>query len=143
MMRDLRAPRRPVVWDVVAPEVELVPDALLGEESGEAAGRLERARRVLPLPLTADEDQGDAASQPVEVVAAEVDDVVHRVREVDGVAAPAPAAGRDVVDAAQADGEREEVGPLEGEVRGVGRAEARAGEDALAGRSGAGGDTQG
>src|SRR5437870_4300000 len=44
MMSDLRAPRRPVVRDIVAPEVELVGDALLGEEPGEAARRLERTR---------------------------------------------------------------------------------------------------
>src|SRR5438067_8753248 len=138
MMRNLSAPRRPVVRDVVSPEVELVPDPLLREEPGEPSRRLERAGRVLPLALAADEEQADAASEPVEVIAAEVDDVVHRVLEVDGVAALAPAAGRDVVDAAQADREREEVGALEREVGRVVGAEARAGEDDLAGPAGVG-----
>ena len=59
-------------------------------------------------------------------------DVVHRVVEVDGVAALAPADDRDVVDAAHADREREEVGALQREVRGVVGAEARAGRDDLA-----------
>jgi len=36
MMSDLRAPRGPVVRRVLAPDVELVPDALLGEERGDA-----------------------------------------------------------------------------------------------------------
>jgi hypothetical protein len=31
MMRDLGAPRGPVVRDVVSPDVELVPDAFLAE----------------------------------------------------------------------------------------------------------------
>src|SRR2546421_11221385 len=105
MMRNLGAPRRPVVRNIVSPEVELVPDPLLRKERGELARRLERARRVLPLALPADEDQADMATQPVEVIAPEVDDVVHRVREVDGVAALTPAPGGDVVDAAEADRE--------------------------------------
>ena len=59
-------------------------------------------------------------------------DVVDRVVEVDGVAALAPADDRHVVDAAHADREREEIRPLEREVRRVVRAEARAGDDDLA-----------
>jgi hypothetical protein len=50
------APRRPVVRDVVAPEVELVADALLAS-SAASASVLERAGRVLPLALAADEQQ--------------------------------------------------------------------------------------
>src|SRR5439155_11240166 len=51
---------------------------------------------------------------------------------VRGVAALAPAAGEsDVVDAAQAERQREEIGALEGEVRSVERAHAAAGEQDL------------
>src|SRR4029079_4842208 len=83
MMRDLRAPRRPVVRHVVPPEVELVPDRLLAEDPREPLRRLERARRALPLPLAADEEERRARAQPVEVVALQVLDVVHRVVEID------------------------------------------------------------
>src|ERR671919_2314751 len=117
MMRELRAPRRPVVRDVVAPEVQLVPDALASEQPREAARALERAGRVLPLPLPAAEEEADTGAQPVEVVAVEVRHVVHRVVEVRRVA-PLPAAShdRDVVDTAEAESEREQVGSLESEV---------------------------
>src|SRR6476646_11442693 len=116
MMRDLASPRRPVVRDVVAPEVDLAGDALLVEQRAEAPRRVERAGRVLPLPLSADEQDRDVIPQPAQVVAAQVRDVVHRVVEVDGIALLAPALNRDVVHAAHADREREEVGPLEAEV---------------------------
>ena len=53
MVRELRAPGRPVVGDVVTPQVELAPDALGLEQPGEAARGLERAGRVLPLALPA------------------------------------------------------------------------------------------
>src|SRR5919106_4288926 len=114
MMSELRSPRRPVVRHVVAPEVELVPDSLPREQLREPARALERAGRVLPPALPAAEQQADAGAQPVEVVAAEVDDVVHRVVEVGGVAAlPAAADDRDVVDAAEAQRQRKQVGAPE------------------------------
>ena len=122
-MSDLRSPRGPVVRRVLAPDVELVPDALLGEERGEAVRLLERPGRVLPRTPADDEQQADLRAQPVQMVAAETGDVVGRVVEVDGVAAFAPADGRDVVDARQAEGQREEVAAAEGEVGGVEGAE--------------------
>src|SRR5205823_371775 len=123
MMSDLRTPRRPVVRRILAPDVELVPDALLGEERGEAVRLLERPGRVLPRTPADDEQQADLRAQPVQMVAAETGDVVGRVVEVDGVAAFAPADGRDVVDVRQAEGQREEVAAAEGEVGGVEGAE--------------------
>ena len=116
MVCELRAPRRPVVRDVVAPQVELVAQPLFLQQPGEALGALERAGGVLPLALAADEDHAGAGAQPLEVVAVQVADVVGGVVEVDGVAALAPADGGDVVDAAVADREREDVGPLEREL---------------------------
>jgi hypothetical protein len=116
----------------VPPEIELVAQALLTEQRREPLRRLERARRVLPLPLAADEHQRDARPQPLEVVALQVLHVVDRVVEVDGVAALAPADDGDVVDAAHADREWEEVGALEGEVRSVVCAEAGAARHDLA-----------
>src|SRR5438067_13082410 len=110
MMSDLRAPRRPVVRDVVPPEVELVPDPLRSEQAREPLRRLERARRALPLALAADEEQRYLRAEPVEVVAVAVLDVVQRVVEVDGFPALAPADDRDVVDPARADRVRGEVG---------------------------------
>src|SRR6187200_1802676 len=103
MMRDLGTPRRPVVRRVVPPEVELVADPLLAEERREASRAVERAGRVLPLPLPRDQEQVDVAAEPVEMVAAEVVDVIARVVEVDGVAALAAGDDRNVVDAALAD----------------------------------------
>src|SRR4051812_38653635 len=132
MMRDLRAPRRPVVRHVVPPKVELVPEALLPEQGREPFRRLERARRVLPLALAADEQQRDAGAEPLEMVAQQVLDVVDRVVEVRGVAALAPADDGDVVDAAHADRKWEQVGAFEREVRGVVGAEAGSGDDDLA-----------
>src|SRR3954447_10228995 len=83
MMRDLRAPRRPVVRHVVSPEVELVANPLLAEQPREPLRRLERAGRVLPLPLAADEQKRGARAKPVQVVALQVLHVVERVVEVD------------------------------------------------------------
>src|SRR4051795_5832271 len=85
MMRDLPSPRGPVVRHVMSPEIHLVPDALLGQKRTEALGRLERAGRVLPLALAAHEQHRGVFAQPVEVLAAEVRDVVHRVVEIDRV----------------------------------------------------------
>src|SRR5579885_2644358 len=87
MMRDLPPPRRPVVRHVVTPQVELVPDPLLREQRREAAGGLERAGRVLPLALAAHEQQRRRTAQPLEMVAVQMHDVVHRVVEVAGLAA--------------------------------------------------------
>ena len=127
MMSELRTPRRPIVRDVVPPEVQLVADALLREQGGEALRALQRAGRVLPLALPADEQQADAAAQPLEVVAAGVLEVVDRVVEVRRLAALAPRVpGGRVVVARQAEREREEVGALEREVDRVVGAEADA-----------------
>src|SRR4051794_38034217 len=125
VVRELRAPRRPVVRHVVAPEVDLVTDALLREQAGERLRALQRAGRVLPLALAADQQHADAAAEPVQVLAAHVLDVVGGVVEVGRVAALAPADRGDVVHAALADGEREEVGAPQAEVGRVVRAEAR------------------
>src|SRR4051812_12736818 len=126
MVGDLRAPRRPVVRDVVAPQVELVADVLVAQALGEAQRALERAGRVLPPALAADEQQAHARAQPLEVIAVEVGDVVDGAVEVRLVAALAPgvAPRRRVVAARQAQGERERVGALQREVRRVVAAEA-------------------
>ena len=83
MVGDLGAPGRPVVRDVVAPQVQLVADALLGEHPGEPL-RGRAARPVVsshwPWPQTSSRLSRDA--QPLEVVAAEMRDVVDRVVEV-------------------------------------------------------------
>src|SRR4051794_7278292 len=115
---DLRAPGGPVVRDVVALQVELVADALLGQAPAGQERARQRAGGVLPLALAADQQQADPRAQPLEVVAVEVRDVVDRAVEVALLAALAPAVappGR-VVGARQAHGEREQVGALEGEV---------------------------
>src|SRR5438105_5573325 len=104
MMSDLCAPCRPVMRGVLAPHVELVPDALLGQLSGEAMGLLEGAGGVLPGAAADHEQETGARAQPVEVVAAEPGDVVGGVVEVDRVAALAPADRRDVVDPREAEG---------------------------------------
>ena len=79
------------------------------------------------MPLPADEQDAEAAAQPLEVVAAHVGDVVERVVEVGGLAALAPRVpGRRVVVARQAEREREQVGALEREVHRVVGAEADA-----------------
>ena len=71
--------------DVVAPQVELVADPLLGEQRRRGACvDSSDAGRVLPLALAADQQQAEPRAQPVEVVAAEVPDVVERVVEVGG-----------------------------------------------------------
>src|SRR3954449_10408346 len=120
-MSDLALPGRPVVRRVVAPDLEVVRDALLAEEAGEALGRLERAGRVFPGAPADDEDEVHLAAQPVEVVAVELADVGHRVVEVGGVAGLAPGDARRVVHPGEADGEREAVSTPQREVRGVER----------------------
>src|SRR5256885_3352879 len=82
MMSKLGSPGGPVMRDVVSPEIELVPDSLTGEQLRETPRALERAGRVLPLALPADDQQADAGLQPAEVVAVQMRDVVHRVLEV-------------------------------------------------------------
>src|SRR6266567_3626782 len=111
----------------MTPQVKFVADALVREQRGQLPGALQRAGGVLPAPLTAYEQQVDVVSQPVEMVAAGVPDVVEWVVEVSrrpALAPPVPRRG--VVAAGQADREREEVRPLEGEVGRVERAEAAA-----------------
>src|SRR2546425_1041656 len=103
MMRDLAPPGRPVVRHVVSPQVHLVPDPLLGEQRTEPLRRLQRTGRVLPLALPADEQERRLCGQPAEMIAGEVCDIVHRVVEVDGVAALAPALDGHVVHTAQPD----------------------------------------
>src|SRR6476619_4302500 len=117
----------------MAPEVEFVPDLLVAQALGEPQRAVERARRVLPLALAADEHQAQPRAQPAEVVAVEIADVVDRAVEIRLVAALAPrvAPGRRVVAAREAQREREEVGALEGEVRRVVGAEAAPGGDDL------------
>ena len=78
------------MWDVVPPEVELVPNPLLAEHPRERLRRLERSGRVLPLALAADEQQRGTGPQPVEVVAVQVRDVVDGVREARRVSPLAP-----------------------------------------------------
>src|SRR3954468_6518409 len=91
MMGELGSPRRPIVCDVVPPQVQLVADALVAEHAGEALRALQRPGRVLPLALAAHEERADAAAQRVEVVAARMLEVVERAVEVHGLSALAPA----------------------------------------------------
>src|SRR5918997_105900 len=111
MVRQLRAPGGPVVWNVVSPQVQLVADALLGEEAGETPRALQRSRGVLPLSLPADDQDAEPAPQPLPVIALHVREIVHRAVEVRRVAALTPAVprGRAVV-ARQAEREREQDG---------------------------------
>src|SRR5687768_1932594 len=102
-MRQLCAPRRPVVRELGAPGVELAANSLLVQPPGELLRADPRARSVLPLAAADDEHDAQLRAQPLEVVAVQLPDVVHGVVEVDGVAALAPADGGDVVDAALAD----------------------------------------
>jgi len=69
----------------------------------------------------------DPAPKPLEMVAVEMDDVVHRVVEVGGIATFAPTVpGKRVITAREADCQGEDVGALEGEVGGVEGAQAAA-----------------
>jgi hypothetical protein len=79
------------------------------------------------LPLPADQQQADPVAQPAEVLSGQVPDVIHRVVEVRLFAALAPRVPRGrVVVAGEAQREREQVGPLEREVRRVKGAQAAA-----------------
>src|SRR5689334_8079427 len=118
----------------MSPQVELAADALGLEQRGEATRAHERPRGVLPLALSADEQDVDLPAQPVQMIAVEVGYVVHRVVEVGGLAALAPSVpGGRVVVAGHADGEREDVGALQREVGRMKRPEAAATDDHLAG----------
>src|SRR6266511_1610627 len=79
-MGQLGSPRRPVVWDVVTPEVELVRDALLGEYTGESLGAFQRSGGVLPLTLAAPERR-DAVRQLGRAAAVVVDPGHHLVED--------------------------------------------------------------
>src|SRR5262249_8853894 len=103
MMPDLRAPRRPAGRNVGPPQGQLVRESLRAERRREGVRRLERARRVLPLTLTADEQERRTRAQPVEVVAVKMLRIVQGAVEINRVAALAPADDRDVVHAAHAD----------------------------------------
>ena len=112
---------------VVAPEVQLAADPLLAEQAGEPLGAVQRAGRVLPHALAADEQDAQPRAQPVEVVAARVGERVERVVEVGGLAALAPAVpARRVVVAREAERERERVRAPQREVDRVEGAEADA-----------------
>ena len=104
------------------------------QQPGEPLRAVQRAGRVLHIPCPQTTLHADPAAQPVEVVAAEVGHVVDRVVEVRRRAALAPAvpAGRVVV-ARAADGEAEQVRPLEREVDRVVGAEADAERGELGG----------
>src|SRR2546423_15397581 len=117
MMSDLALPGRPVVRHIVSPEIHLVPDALLAKKRTEALGRLERPGRVLPLALATDENQRCLAAQPVEVIPAEVRDVLHRGVEVNLIAALAAALHGHVVHPAHPHRDREEIRMPEAEAR--------------------------
>src|SRR4051812_49291638 len=117
----------------MSPQVELAADALRLEQFGEATRADERPCGVLPLALAAHEQDADLSPQPLQVVALEVCDVVHRVVEVGGLAALAPPVPRGrVVAAGHADGEREQVGALEREVCSVECPEAASAGDHVA-----------
>src|SRR5690348_6600907 len=69
MMSDLGPPRGPVVRGVLAPHVELVPEALLRKQRGEPVRLVERSGRVLPGAATDDEDEVGLRAEPLEMVA--------------------------------------------------------------------------
>src|SRR6202453_2345681 len=132
VMGELGAPGRPVVRRVVTPHVQLVLYPLAGQQRCEALGAGQRPGGVLPLALTAHQQQADLAAQPLQVVTRQVADVVDRVVEVHLVALLAPGApGRRVIVAGKAHGQREQVSPLEREVGRVEGAHAAAQGDDL------------
>src|SRR5829696_10544763 len=88
---ELRAPGRPIVRPLVAPQGQLAGNPLVAHERGETSRAVEGARRVLPLSLPAHEQEAGSAAQPVSVVAVALGDVAHRAVEEDGVAALATA----------------------------------------------------
>src|SRR5690349_24340896 len=121
MMGELLTPPRPVVCYVVPPQIELMRDALLGQQRVGRASRRQRACRVrLPVTLTYREQDEQPAAQPVEMFTRQVGQVVDRIVEVRRVAALAPRVPTArVVVPALTDCDREQVGPLEREVQRV------------------------
>src|SRR4029450_13699799 len=116
----LPPPPWPVVRDVVTPKVDLMWDAFLGEHPAKSLCAYESASCVFPHPLSAHQKQEHAGTQPVQVVAVHVGHIVQRSVEVHCVAALAPAIqGAEVVDSGHAQRLRKEIGPFQGEVRGV------------------------
>src|SRR5437879_12748482 len=66
--RELDAPGRPVMWDIVPPHVELVTNPLCGKQIRERTRAGQGAGGVrLPGPATDHEKQADPAPQPGEV----------------------------------------------------------------------------
>src|SRR3954465_4871212 len=93
MVRNLLLPPVPVVCGVVAPDVQVVRDALLAEQAAHLPRGGQRAGRVgLPRTLADNEYDVEPLAQPVEVVAVQGGEVVGGVGEVRRLAALAPAA---------------------------------------------------
>ena len=116
--------------NVVAPQVQLVTDPLGGEHTGEPPGAVQRSGGVLPLALTADQQQVQPAAQPVQVLTVHVRDVIHRVVEVRLITPLTPGMpGRGVVVTGKTHRAREQVGALEREVSRVKSAETVAERD--------------
>src|SRR5665809_151424 len=88
-MRDLVSPRGPVMRNVVPPQVEFVSEPLGVQTRCERLRAIESTRGVLPLTLPADEKKAHPPAQPLEVIALQVRDVVHRVVEIEGIVTPA------------------------------------------------------
>ena len=83
MMCQLAPPPRPVMADVITPNVQLVRNSLATQQLCEPPGRRQRARGMcLLLPLTAHEQDREALAQPVNVVFIETGHVVGGIGEV-------------------------------------------------------------
>src|SRR5260370_19258650 len=78
---ELGTPGRPVVGHVVAPHVQFVLDPFLVQQRGDPPGPVQRPGGVLPLALTADQQQADLPPQPLQVAAPPAADVFQRVFE--------------------------------------------------------------
>jgi len=118
----LTLPGRPVCGTSF-PEIHLV--AMPFRRGARRSASSTRARRSCPpLALPTDKQERRLDESQPRWSPGEVGDVVHRVVEVDGVAALAASLGcrfksGDVVDAGSCNRDREEVGPLEAEIRRV------------------------
>src|SRR6187401_1526489 len=106
-----------------------MPDPFGTKHLRESFGALEGAGRVLPLTLPRDQEDAHALPDPIEVITLHVLHVSHRVVEVEVVTRFPPSHVGRVVDAALADRDREEVGPLQTEVGRMVGAETAAGND--------------
>src|ERR1700722_11304291 len=62
VMGELGPPGRPVVRDVVSPQIGFVLDALGGQQPGQLLRALQRACGVFPLALPADQQQADVVA---------------------------------------------------------------------------------